>query len=209
MPNWKTHIEIGKKLNNYLNYNSKDLNAFLMGNIVPDINNSYIVKNIKNKIDHFVTHFKDFGVTYNIFYNKYGEEVRNNNPIFVGYFVHLFIDYYWNNNFYTSIKGTYMEAKEHDERRIIKQRDFMVYNNKFIDNVIKLEDYDDFLNEVNKIEEVCITKEDLINVENFLEEKNKFEGDYSYYTEEKLDKLLEDSINGALEKLKEINMKNT
>ena len=43
MPNWKTHIEIGLRLNEELKYDKKNLNLFLFGSILPDINNGYLI----------------------------------------------------------------------------------------------------------------------------------------------------------------------
>ena len=52
MPTWKTHIKIAKDLLKKLDLNESDQELFLIGNILPDINNSYVVKDIKVKIDH-------------------------------------------------------------------------------------------------------------------------------------------------------------
>ena len=76
MPNWKTHLEVGKKLNKYLKYNTKEFNMFLLGSILPDINNSHIVTDISTKIGHDITHVrKQKNPSYIEFYNKYSEEI--------------------------------------------------------------------------------------------------------------------------------------
>ena len=100
MPNWKTHLEVGKRLNKYLKYDEEELNMFLFGSILPDINNSHIVTDISEKIGHDVTHIrKQKNLSYIEFYNKYSEKIINNNPIFVGYLAHIYTDEIWNNHF--------------------------------------------------------------------------------------------------------------
>ena len=47
MPNWKIHFEIGKRVNEELKFDGEDLNLFLLGNILPDLNNKYIVVEIE------------------------------------------------------------------------------------------------------------------------------------------------------------------
>ena len=44
MPNWKTHLELGKRLRKNFDYDNKEYNLFLMGNILPDLNNGYMLK---------------------------------------------------------------------------------------------------------------------------------------------------------------------
>ena len=46
MPNWKTHLEVDKRLNNKLKLKDNEYIEFLFGNILPDINNAFIVSDI-------------------------------------------------------------------------------------------------------------------------------------------------------------------
>lgn len=205
MPNWKTHLEIGNRLNKYLKFDNKKLNEFLLGSILPDFNNRYIVKNISSQIGHTITHFKtNDKTTYNNFMNKYKDELVQLNPVFLGYFIHLFIDYFWNNNYYTNIAGHEIEGKSPDERREIKQHDFKVYNNYFMDDIITIDDKESLLNEIKKISEVSVTEEDVVSVENFLNQKIIYKGDYIFYSKEQLDNLMDESVNMALEQIKKI-----
>ena len=104
MPNWKTHLEISKRLNEKYKFNEKDFELFMFGSILPDINNSYVVTGISKKISHDTTHFRSKEVpSYILFAEKYKKQIDDKNPIFVGYVTHLFTDYMWNNNFYTSV----------------------------------------------------------------------------------------------------------
>ena len=91
MPTWKTHIKIAKDLLKKLDLNESDQELFLIGNILPDINNSYVVKYIKVKIDHQKTHYVNDEIpSYQKFYNEYKDKL--NNYLVLGYFVHLYID---------------------------------------------------------------------------------------------------------------------
>ena len=133
MPNWKTHLEISRRLNEKYKFNDKDYELFLIGSILPDINNSYVVTDISQKIGHSVTHFwNQEKPSYICFYNKYQQDIDEHNPVFVGYVTHLYTDYTWNNNFYTSVSKRNFIEKDKEKLRILKQSDFKIYNNKFV-----------------------------------------------------------------------------
>ena len=68
----------------------------LLGNILPDILNGYVIKNISHKLTHNGTHFAvevqignhkehrhDIQGFYNNYYNKF------NNPLLLGYYAHM------------------------------------------------------------------------------------------------------------------------
>ena len=76
MPNWKTHIEISKQLNKKLNYNDEEFELFAFGNILPDINNGHLVKDVSKIIDHKITHFVADKKSYINFYNKYKDIIK-------------------------------------------------------------------------------------------------------------------------------------
>ena len=182
MPNWKTHIELGKRLNKYINYNDENLNIFLLANILPDINNGYIVKDISKILEHSITHFNNKeNPSYVNFYNKYKEEIKIDNPIFLGYYIHLFTDYTWNNDFHTKVKETQFSNKERNELRKIKQHDFKIFNNKYIENYFETKNIKEIVNKVKKIEEISINEKDIINVEQFIKEPKIYEGELIFY----------------------------
>ena len=97
MPHWKTHIEIAKRCNEFLKFNKNDYTLFLFGNILPDINNGYIISDIVTHIDRNYTHFKDNDShkIYLNFYNEYKNNIKN--PMILGYYCHLYADYSFNN----------------------------------------------------------------------------------------------------------------
>ncbi len=197
MPNWKTHIEIGKRLNKYLKYEDNEYKAFLFGNILPDINNCYIVSNISKKIPHSITHFKQLTKkTYEEFYNKYKNEIDNKNPLFLGYLFHLYVDYRWNNNFYQKIQKINGVTQDKDELRKLKQSDFRLYNNKFIDNEIELDDLKFVKKECKKISEISIEESDIEKIIKFLEnQKEEYKSELTFHSFEELDNLINDTIN--------------
>ncbi len=197
MPNWKTHLEISRRLNEKYKFNDKDYELFLIGSILPDINNSYVVTDISQKIGHSVTHFwNQEKPSYICFYNKYQQDIDEHNPIFVGYVTHLYTDYTWNNNFYTSVSKKNFIEKDKEKLRILKQSDFKIYNNKFVDRHIELKNnlYEEVLERIKVISEVDIIRKDLENVCEFLKENHKYIAKYQFYTEQELDELLDKTI---------------
>ena len=195
MPNWKIHIEIGKRLNSKLKYNEQELNLFLLGTILPDINNSYVVTNIYKKIEHDITHFKNLiNPSYEAFYNKYKTEIDSKNPMFIGYLSHLYTDYKWNKYFKEKIEKLNIHTENRDELRIMKQNDFKIYNNKFIKNVIQIDSVDVALKEIQKIDEISIARNDILNVIDFIYNQKEYKGELNFYTIEELDKLLEETV---------------
>lgn len=204
MPNWKVHLEVGKRLNKYFNYNGEDLNLFLLGSVLPDINNRYIVTDIAEQIDHTITHFGTYKeLNYISFYKKYKNEVDNKKPLFNGYMAHLYTDNMWNRNFYNKIQNLEGLPENRDEIRKMKQSDFKIYNNKFIEDTFKINDMDTVLEEVKRISEVSITKEDILKVINFLDNQKIYEGKFYFHSMEELDKLMDNTITEYVGFLKE------
>lgn len=195
MPNWKVHLELGKRLNKYFNYNEEDLNLFLLGSILPDINNCYIVTDIEKQINHDITHFGGWRESnYINFYEEYKNEIDNRNPLLNGYLAHLFTDYMWNKTFYNKIQNLEGLPENHNEIRKMKQSDFKLYNNKFIENTIQMNNINTALEEIKKIKEVAITKGDILKVIDFLNNQKIYEGEFKFHTIEELDKLMNNTI---------------
>lgn len=196
MPNWKVHLEIGKRLNKYFNYDKEDLNLFLLGSILPDINNCYIVTDISKQINHEITHFGTYkDLNYTSFYEKYKKEIDNKKPLFNGYMAHIYTDNMWNRNFYyNKIQNLDNLPENRDEIREMKQSDFKVYNNKYIKDILEVDNIDTALEEVKKIDEVSITKEDILKVINFLNNQETYVAKLNFYSMEELDNLMDDTI---------------
>lgn len=189
MPTWKTHIKIARELLKNLDLNETDQELFLIGNILPDINNSYVVKDIKVKIDHQKTHYVyDEIPSYQRFYNEYKDKM--NNYIVLGYFVHLYVDYFWNDYFYKK----YNLNISKDKIRKIKQKDFLVYANKFINEKLYLNNYDYILDNSKLISNISISKEDLINVLNYFNNLELSVLNYTIMNEKELDILFNNTL---------------
>lgn len=189
MPTWKTHIKIARELLKNLDLSETDQELFLIGNILPDINNLYVVKDIKVQIEHSITHYVyDEIPSYQRFYNEYKDKM--NNYIVLGYFVHLYVDYFWNDYFYK--KNNLNISK--DKIRKIKQTDFLVYANKFINEKLYLNNYDYILDNSKLISNISISKEDLINVLNYFNNLKPTGLKYAILNEKELDILFNNTL---------------
>lgn len=202
MPNWKIHLEIAKRINRKFNYTQNKLEEFYLGNILPDINNCFIVKDISTKLEHKYTHYQDeieipsYKNFEKIYKNKIYEE-----PIIFGYYIHLYTDYTWNNYFYTNFNDNEkLRGLSHEEKRTLKQDDFKVYNNLFIDNKPKFLNKENLVEKSKKIDRISINKEDIEKVEKFLDEQIKTENTFKILTKEILDKMMCDTISHFQEK---------
>lgn len=200
MPSWKTHLEIGERLNKYLKFDKENLSIFLFGTLLPDINNGYVVSGISRIIRHNVTHLGD-GIDkyYHDFYNKYESEIRSMNPIFLGYFVHLFTDYMFNNNFYKRFDS---EDINNINLKKLKHNDFKVFNNYFINRTISIININDLLTQANKIDNVSITEYDIYKVIDYLDNYSTIDGNFKLYTIDELSDLLDNTISKCLNILK-------
>ena len=55
MPSWGVHLGIANKV--LKNIDNIDKNLFMFGNVTPDINNGYVIKNVSKIIAHKITHY--------------------------------------------------------------------------------------------------------------------------------------------------------
>ena len=140
MPSWGVHLGIANKV--LKNIDNIDKNLFMFGNVTPDINNGYVIKNVSKIIAHKITHYdgeKDFK-GYRRFYIKYAKYIQD--PVILGSLTHLMTDYYYNNITYTK-KAIWDEQRENiigvklnngkqikcnkEELRKLKRNDFRIY----------------------------------------------------------------------------------
>lgn len=112
MPSWGIHIATANILLNKLNIPNNQQDSFLLGNLLPDIKNGYIItpEHLTNVLEHNKTHFSnpmDY-VNTTRFSDKslerFLEEYKTklNNPVVLGYFTHLLTDFYWNEYTFTN-----------------------------------------------------------------------------------------------------------
>ena len=183
MPTWAIHLATAKKISEKININK---NLFTFGNILPDIPNGYVIKEIAHHISHARTHFEtDILIVehkekrYNLktFVETYKEKFSN--PLILGYYVHLLTDYYWNDKTYGE-RGIFDGEKNRiglilkDGERIlcsketarqIKTQDFRIfsqyiYNHHLAEEIRYQEEINTYLQEVDwmKIEKTDVEK---------------------------------------------------
>ena len=96
MPSWGVHIALANKLNKKLNLGDD----FVIGNVLPDATNGFIIKDISNIISHAKTHYNFEGANHppkndiNKFLEVYGNKL--NNPLIFGSLIHIMTDNYFN-----------------------------------------------------------------------------------------------------------------
>ena len=193
MPNWKIHLEVAKRIGKKINYNKEEMQLFLLGNILPDINNGYIVTDISTRLQHDFTHYRaEKSSTYMYFYNLHKKDIKN--PVLCGYLVHLFTDYFFNKDFYLRSRETELKDLTHDELRIIKQSDFQSYNDKFLTNKLEIDDIKKAESATKIIENISVNSSDIKKVIEFLSKQETSNIQLKFYKIEELDALMERTL---------------
>lgn len=96
MPSWPIHIALASKLKRKYNFTDD----FILGNVMPDATNGFIIKDISNVVSHSVTHFNYQGPNkppkneVQKFLEIYQDML--NNPIILGSLTHIITDNYFN-----------------------------------------------------------------------------------------------------------------
>lgn len=223
MPSWKIHFKIANDLCKLLKINKK---YFMIGNLLPD-QDRYNIPNIDGGISRLITHFvssEDFSLGINLpDYNKMYEKYKDkfNNPVLLGYLVHLLTDYYWNKYIYDKCfikkEGNYIGVKVNDGRIIycdfltankMKQSDFRKFNNSLS---VRKNNFRFCLNNnfFEEIDELKIAKKDIYVVGKYLNMPHHRlvdNSDYFILTEKNLNKLLIESKIFILKFLKDKNL---
>lgn len=131
MPSWNIHTaHVERLLAERLAsaWGIQDVDAFLLGNLVPDIYVGYMVNPITRKIAYRETHFADPEVIpapdASLFYERFvqGREVSD---LTLGAWTHLLCDHYYNLRTTRYIASIGVEAGE--QTRIRKQADFDLF----------------------------------------------------------------------------------
>lgn len=230
MPTWGMHLLTAKKLNKKLKIN--DYNLFLLGNIITDINNGYLVTNVSKIIPHKDTHYysgkKDEKTGRIMFYDveKFIQDNKENlhNPLVLGYVTHLLTDVYWNDL-------TYAEHGIHDEngktiglklnngqdliadgeqRRKTKVNDFKIFTNYlYMNKLIDIPQYDEKAYNIAKsIKCVSLEKEDIQKAIHYIEKvKNGIPSlklEYKIFDEEEILENIDKCAENILEYLQNI-----
>ena len=200
MPSWNIHLEAGNQLTKKLHFSGIKRKEFLLGCLLPDINNGYINR-VKVEKPHEDTHYAYDQKSSLNFYAKYQKEVDEKDPICLGYLFHLYTDGYFNYDFYRHIKHSPIGEKlNREEKRKIKHHDFWLYDLNFHHclNLKNQTDAKDLAKLANKISAIEITPDDIIDVERILTSNQLGQSiknhHYIFYTKKGLDKLLSEMI---------------
>ena len=199
MPSWNIHLEAGTRLADKMKLKGRKRKQFLLGCLLPDVNNGYINK-VKTKKLHGETHYAFDKKSSLNFYAENKARIDAGELIFLGYLFHLYTDGYYNYDFYRTIKQSPLgDGLNHDEKREIKHHDFWIYDMNFhhalnINHGEALE----LAKVANEVPATDVTAEDIEDVERILNDvtlNNAMAGEkYKFYTKQRLDKLMDDMI---------------
>lgn len=230
MPSWGIHLATATRICEKIDM---DKDSFLIGNLLPDINNGYLIKNVTCIRPYDETHYskitningqEEILPNLELFYNENKENLKDS--IVLGYFVHLLTDYSWNKSAYLN-HGVLNDKKERigmikntkeifycdrEKGRILKTNDFNIYSHMLYKRgKINLPNIkEEMLNEINKIKTVELYKQDLKILEEYLKdeksqkEKEKIEKSYEIYTEDEIEKQFENTILFILDIIKKL-----
>lgn len=97
MPRWGTHLLIANKI--WERRKNIDKNGFLFGNILPDLQNGYLIKEVSKIINYEESHYEflNHKKGYQNFYDTYLGKLDSS--VMLGYFTHLIADYCFNKRF--------------------------------------------------------------------------------------------------------------
>lgn len=203
MPGWNTHLEAGERVAKKLKFTKLKKKEFLLGCLLPDINNGYVNK-VKVRKHHDETHYAYDQKSSLNFYAENRDKIRARDPIFLGYLFHLYTDGYFNYDFYRTIKRDKLgKGLNHDEKWEIKHYDFMLYDACFRHTLgVKQGDLREMARCSNRVPAVDITSDDIADVERILVEDNLNDDlkgkKYLFYTKKRLDELMEDMIDSFM-----------
>lgn len=225
MPSWAIHLAATTKLAKKIKYDKDNKNIFLLGNILPDILNGHVIKNISHIVTHKDAHFEKEVQICNHKENRYDiqgfyEQYKNqfDNPLIFGYYTHLLTDFYWNDLTYGK-HGIFDEEKNllgltlndgqplyasNEELRRTKTNDFKLFSNYIYENKLaEIPKYDESMLCYSKdVTWLNLQKQDIIEALNYLDGvsslKTKIdieENEYRVFSEEEMKEHLEKCVN--------------
>ena len=199
MPSWNIHLEAGNRLADHVKLAPKKRQEFLLGCLLPDINNGY-VNQPKTVYSHETTHYAKNDKSSLNFYADNETKIKSRDPLYMGYLFHLFTDGYFNYHFYHHFdRLPKSRTMTEDQKRAVKHHDFWLYDTNFrhtldLDPVALPQ----IIEKANTIKTVAITEEDVKEVSAILEDNSLNDDikgeDYLFYTEESLGQLLDNTI---------------
>lgn len=221
MPTWPVHLKIANKLAKKYNYTED----FIIGNVLPDTMNGFVISNPSNIFHHSITHYSEktaFGVP-KINMDKFLEKNKSklNNELVLGIYSHLLADFCFNK--YTIEKHTIQKddrlipilsnGNENEKRATmqIKQEDFRIFGETFIRNKEVGEKISITKNTLDLSKDLNyeITKEDILKTVdkvNELVDLDTKEEEYTMFTEKELIDLFNSTLEYIDKKINEIDI---
>lgn len=218
MPRWGIHLEIANRIKYKIN---TDSNEYLFGNILPDVQDGYLVKDISNILNHLDNHYNDLiNNTYDIFYEIHKEII--NEDIVIGYLIHLLTDFYFNKSFdnkYKWLDNTNIELELLTGEKVImdrdlagikyKQHDFKVFEKQLIkEKEIETPIFEkDLTDKANLITVININENDVKKVIKYFDYEFynvNIDNEYLIYEKEEIDNLMKETEEFILQYLKKI-----
>ena len=192
MPSWNIHLEAGNRLADKLHLSGKAREEFLLGCLLPDINNGYI-----NSPDVKYPHHEKSSLNFSA---DYADKIKDRVPIYLGYLFHLFTDGYFNYNFYHNFKRSPLSRGLNEEaKRDIKHHDFWLYDANFHHALnITPGSAERLAPLANQIKTVDIKSKDILEIDTILKDdrlNDHIRGEsYIFYNQKSLDLLLDNTI---------------
>ena len=204
MPSWNIHLEAGERLAKKLKLTHKEKQEFLLGCLLPDINNGYVNNPAVIK-EHRKTHYAYDEKSSLNFYAENKRQVDEKQPIFLGYIFHLFTDGFFNYEFFHRAKrDENIKDLSHEAKNDIKHHDYWLFDTKYHHELdIPESEYKDYIKKANQINVVDINETDLGEIVKIMHDDalNDFvEGEeYLFYTEAELEELMNRMVEGFSE----------
>lgn len=218
MPTWPVHLKIANKLAKKYNYTED----FIIGNVLPDTMNGFVIQSPSNVFHHSITHYSektDIGFP-KISIESFLKDNKSklDNELILGTYSHLLADLYFNE--YTIKNHAKIKdgkaipilsdgsIEENGVLRVLKQEDFRVFGETFIRNKEIGERINITKDTINLSKDLNyeITKEDLLKTVdkiNELIESDTKEEDYRMFTEKELTDLFNNCVEYIDQKINE------
>lgn len=224
MPSWFIHLDTAKKISEKIEI--KDINSFLIGNLMPDAER-HVIKDFSIYIPYYISHFasiqktkcgKDNLPNINKFLDIYKEHLLN--TVVLGYLVHLLTDYYWNNLSFSRYTlrnelGECVGIRLNDGKNLkcneiirskIKNTDFAILEESILQKgkYILPHIEPNIITKANVIKEVPYNEEDIKKIIKFCEYKSENHGineKYQLFTKEQIEEDYKESLKFILDYL--------
>ena len=200
------HMCVANEINKFLKRNNRSI---LIGSIAPDISKQV---GESKKESHFLDNKNDDIPNLERFLNKYKKNL--NDDFVLGYYIHLYTDYYWFKYFMTEfIKKDFIYTLEGDALKLTDEDKVKYIYNDYTNLNIKLIDeymldlkifYEQIPEFSNIIDEIPMDKLSIIiDKAGIIIENTKVRKTY-FFDIEVVNKFINFSVNGILDNLKEL-----